>query len=267
MAKAKAKAKVVKTEDGNGKSINIVVKNPNRIQLDEAQKVSSKVFKEAIRAGALVRSKLEEHMVEQGLWSEEKDKEAKDLYQKIYDGERQLARGGVTKDGKKFVLKDAKELAMNMRVWRMEQIILLASRRSLDEYTVEGQAENAKFDFLVSECTFDEKGERVFASYEDYRVNQEKPHANAAASELSSLMYAIDPDYENNKAENKFLVKYKFAREDGRLVNKGGDLVDGDNRLMDEDGRYIDDKGKLIDVDGEQIDAEGNPVEQFVEFE
>jgi hypothetical protein len=257
------------TEAGpDGKEVSYVVKFPTRQQQHGATLASIRAFNEAKEAGAIPRECLNQYMMEQGLWDKEKQERLEKLSRDLNDGERQLARGGVSKDGKKFTKDEAKELAVNMRVWRIEQLLLLSKSRELDKFTLESQADNAKFDYLVSECTFTEDGHKVFESLEDYIARSEDKYAVKAAIELSNMLYDMDDDYEKNKPENKFLLKFGFAREtDLHLINKEGKLVDAEGRLVNENGRLIDPDGNLIDIFGKRVNEEGDPVEEFVPFD
>lgn len=257
------------TEVGpDGKDVNYVVKYPTRQQQHGATLASIRAFNEAKEAGAIPRECLNQYMMEQGLWDKEKQERLEKLSIDLNEGERQLARGGVTKDGKKFTKEEAKKLAVNMRIWRIEQLLLLSKSRELDKFTLESQADNAKFDYLVSECTFTEDGDRVFDSLEDYISRSEEKYAIKAAVELSNMLYDMDDDYEKNKPENKFLLKFGFAREeDLHLINKDGHLVDAEGRLVNDKGRLVDKDGNLIDIYGKRVDEEGDPIEDFVPFE
>lgn len=256
------------TEKLDDKDTQFVVKFPTRQQQHAANIASIKAFNEAQQAGALPRDCLNNYMIEKGLWDEEKQKRLETLARDLMDGERQLARGGITKDGKKFSKKDARDLAIKMRVWRIEQLLLLAKSRELDKYTLESQAENAKFDFLVSECTFTEEGKRVFDGIDDYLAKSDEAYAGKAAMELSNMLYDMDENYEKNKPENKFLLKFGFIRDtDLHLINEEGKLVDSEGRLVNEQGRLINEKNELVDVNGNLVDDEGNPVETFTPFD
>ena len=52
-------------------------------------------------------------------------------------------------------------------------------------------------------------------------------------------MYGLDPNYENNLEENKFLKEFKFVDKDLRFINEDGHLTDSEGRLLSEDGRFI----------------------------
>jgi hypothetical protein len=259
---------IVETEDSGGKKLTVVVKYPTPQQFKDAQLASITAFKEAVDAGAMTREGIDDYMKSTGMWTDEKQTEFDRLTKLIAEGESQLARGGKTKDGKKFTKTEARQLALDMKKWRMEQLLLLAKRRELDEYTVQGRAENTRFDYLVSECCYNEDKTRVFKDLQDYIDKSDEPYASAAASELSSMLYGIDKDFEKNKPENKFLVKFGFARDkDLRLINRDGHLVDSKGHLINEDGRLVDEGENLVNVFGGKVDKEGNPLEEFVPFD
>ena len=260
---------VVKGKDEDGNKVTVVVKRPSVAQRTEGQMVESIVFNKCVKKGIVTRSKLDGQMRANGEWSDEQDKELENLTKKIFAGERQLARGGKDKDGNPYTKEQCKELALDMRVWRMQQLFLLAETRRYDANTVEGQSENAKFDFFMSVCVVNEDESVHFESLDEYKslAEQEHPYINQAAGELANLLYNYDPEFEKQRAENRFLVKYDFAREeDGNLLNDDGDLVDGIGNLVNEEGRRINKEGKYIDVNGDVVDIDGNPVEDFVDF-
>jgi hypothetical protein len=60
-----------------------------------------------------------------------------------------------------------------------------------------------------------------------------------AAADLAGMIYGLDPDYDKNLEENKFLKEFKFVDEELRFLNDEGHLVDTDGRLVNEDGRFI----------------------------
>lgn len=255
-------------KDTDGKDVVYVVKFPTRQQNHIAELASIRAFNEAREAGAVPREKLSQYLTEHGMWDDTKQKRLEELSKNLLDGERQLARGGKTKDGAKFTKDQAKELAINMRIWRLEQLLLLAKSREMDRYTLESQAENTRFDCLVSECTFFEDGKPVFTDLDDYINRSEEEFARKAASELSSLLYDMDDDYEKKRPENQFLIKYGFARDsDLHLTDDKGNLVDADGRRVNENGRLVNEKNQLVDVNGQAVDESGNPIEEFVPFE
>lgn len=257
-----AERKVITSKDKDGKDLVLVVNKPNAKQLTDAQIVASNTFKEAVKKGGLLRAKLNEELATQGLWDKEKENKLIDLSRKINDGERRLARGGAGG----FTKEEAKKLALDMRKYRNEQAQLLEKSRELDVYTIESQAENARFDYLVSVCVTFEDSRPAFASYEDYKEKATETYAADAAAALGELLYKIDTKLVDNLPENKFLKEYKFVDEKLRLVNKEGKLITEDGKLIDENNRYVNEEGKYVDVNGNLVDEAGNPIEVFVPF-
>ena len=257
-----AEFKMVNTKTMDDKDAVIVVFKPSAKQLRDAQIVASNTFAELVKSKTMVRAKLDEYMVEQGLWDDKKEQELKDLSKKINEGERKLAAGGAGG----FKKSEARQLALDMRDWRVRQTELLTSRRQLDEWTVEGQVENTRFDYLVSVCSNWQDKKPIFESLENYRDRATEPYAVAAAEALAEMMYKIDDKWIYDLPENKFLQSNKFVDEELRLINKDGKLVNREGKLINKEGRFIDEAGKFVDVNGNPVDEQGNAVVEFVEF-
>jgi hypothetical protein len=183
------------------------------------------------------------------------------LQAQILEGERKLAKGGIS-------LSIAKDEALKMRKLREELRELIAVKTNLDTHTAEGQADNARFNYLVSACTvYNDSKKPYFSSYEDYNSKSGTDLvAGLAAQNLAGMLYGLDSDYEEKLPENKFLKQYKFVDDKLRLVNKQGQLVDSEGRLIDEDGRFINEKGEFVDKDGNTVDKKGDYVIEFSPF-
>ena len=238
---------------------------PKSNHLREAQLAYNRAFRDALESGALLRQKLEDHMREQGIWDDTKQKQYDDVNKTILEGEKKLAKGGIS-------LSEAKTLALDMRVARGELRDLIAERTVMDGNTAEGQADNARFNALIGECVVssDNNNVKKFETLEDYDTVASQPWAVEAASQLANMLYDLDPNYDNNLPENKFLKDYSFVNEDLRLVNDDGHLVDSQGRLINEEGRFIayDDKGEeyFIDIEGNTLTEEGDYVVEFQPF-
>lgn len=222
-------------------------------QQNEATKVYNRAFRDALESGALLRNKLEDHMRQQGIWDDTKQKELEDVQTVILDNERKIAKGGIR-------LKVAKDLALEMADKRVEMRNILMQRNSLDGNTAEGQADNARFDYLVSaSLVYSDSGKPYFKDLADYRNRSTEPVAIEAARRLAQLVYGLDSNYEKSLPENKFLSEFKFVDKELRLINNEGQYVDREGNLLNEDGRFVDDDGNLID-------KEGNPVTENGEY-
>lgn len=246
-------SQTIESETLDGNKITVVVVRPNADEISKSQLHSARVVADAIKSGVMTRGKLNSYMRDNGLWDDEKQKRVDGLNVMINDDELTLRKGGIKKS-------EAKKIALELRGRRMERNLLLFTRTQLDEYTVEGIAENAKFDYLVSACTKDEEGNRIYADLSDYKNKQEEPYASAAANALSSIVYGTDPDWEKKLPENQFLINQKFVDEKLRLVNKDGKLVDSDGKLVDENGRYINENNEFVNRDGKRVDDEGDVI-------
>jgi hypothetical protein len=242
-----------------GEEITVYVVRPDRNNNAQAQILASKVFKDAVLNGALVRKVLEDVLIKLGIWNSEKQGKADALDAEIREKLIKLKSGGIK-------LTDARELAIEIRIARMNKSILVSEKNAHDEFTAESQSENAKFDYLASVCIKDDEGKSIFTDIEDYKEKADEPYVIEASTKLGSMLYGLDDDWEANLPENTFLSKYEFVDKELRLVNKDGKHVTKDGKLIDNDFRYINAEGEYVDVDGNRIDKDGLPPVQFSAF-
>ncbi len=239
-------------KDGTEKIVEYAVVEPGPVASREAQKSYNAAFSASLGSGGLLRQRIATHMTEQGLWNDEKESEQKELVGKINEMELKIQKGGIK-------LTEARELAIDMRRTRFSLRELIAQKNELDALTAEGQAENARFNTLVSLClVYNETGKPVYKDTDDYLENGDKDEAFQGAQVLASMMFQLDKNYEFGLPENKFLSKWKFVDEDLRLVNKDGQLIDTEGRFINSDGHYIDENNELVDIEGRRVDKDGN---------
>lgn len=244
----------------DGKEKSMTVRSPSLNDQKEATKVYNQTFSEALKAKAVVRAKLDDLLVEQGLWDGFKQAKFSELQNNILEGERKLAKGGIP-------LVEAKKVALSMKKYREELRDLISVKTNLDTHTAEGQADNARFNYLVSACTvYSDNNEPYFKSFEEYNNKSADPVAILAAQNLAGMLYGLDNDYEDKLPENKFLKHYKFVDDKLRLINKDGKLVDENGKLIDENGRFINESGQFVDKDGNLVDSDGDYVVEFSPF-
>lgn len=245
----------------DNKETSFTLKSPALQDQREAQKIYNQAFSDAVKSGCIVRARLDDLLKEQGLWDDAKQIKFNSIQQQILDNEKILAKGGIA-------LKSAKETAMKIKNLREDLRELIAVRTNLDNHTAEGQADNARFNYLISCCLVysDNKDKKYFKDYAEYLTRAAEPVAIKAAQVLANMLYGLDNDYEKKLPENKFLIKYKFVDDKLRLVNDKGQLVDIDNRLIDEDGRYINETGQYVDKNGNLVDENGDYVTDFKPF-
>ena len=240
------------TIDGVEKEM--LVRSPSLNDQREAQKVYNQAFTDAIKSKSVVRAKLDDLLQDQGLWNDEKQAKFTALQKELLDGEKRLAKGG-------FSLNEARDLAIKMKGIRDEIRDLISVRTSLDNHSAEGQADNARFNYLVSVClVYNDTKQPYFNSMEEYLNRAGEQVALLGAQHLANMIYGLDNDYELNLPENKFLKKYKFIDEKLRFVDKKGRFIDAEGRLIDADGRFIDDQGNFVDKYGNRVDEAGDYV-------
>lgn len=256
MLKEKEKVVEVKVKNGDKeKTVKIIVRKPNNALVNQAGKVSAKMWAECVRDEIMTKKELEKFMKEHDIWNKDKEEEQKKITQEINDLERQLYIG--TK-GKRLSKSEGKRIAIQMRIKRNELRDLISERMSLEQNTAESLSDNARFDFLVANCTYDENGQKVYKDLDDYTENSDSEIGFAAATALAQMMYSIDKDFEARLPENKFLKMFNFVNDDLTLVNDKGCMVDAEGRRIDENGYYLNEEGKRVDKDGNLLDENGN---------
>lgn len=226
----------------------------------EAQKIYNQAFSDAVKSGSIVRARLDDLLKEQGLWDDKKELQFVTVQKQIANNDKLLSKGGIS-------LKKAKSLALEIKRLREELRELISVKTSLDTHTAEGQADNARFNYLVSACVvYKDTKKPYFKGYDDYINRSTDPVALLGAQKLASLMYGLDSDFEKKLPENKFLIKYKFVNENLELVDEKGRLVDEEGRLLDKNGRFINEDGKFVDKDGNLVDDSGEYIVDFQPF-
>jgi hypothetical protein len=254
------------TTDKDGKELDLLVKSPTNRQLLEAEKVYKKAFRQALEEGAMLRKKLSMYMLEQGIWTDKQEKEYMEVIKEINLLDYQLNTGKNT-EGKKLKLSEAKEIALALRDKRIDFRDLITERQDMDHLTAEGQADTERFSYLVFVCTYDYVSQKPF--YTDFDDYQEKSNDQAsvdAAKHVGAIVYDVDPEYENDLTENKFLRRFKFADEKNHLVNSDGKHIDRDGKPVDDEGYILNDTGKRVNINDLPVLEENETVEK-VEFE
>lgn len=244
----------------DGKKTEFLIRSPSFRDQREAQKVYNQAFSDAVKSGCIVRGRLNDLLKEQGLWDDQKEMRLNTIQHEILGHEQTLAKGGIG-------LQKARSVALEMRKLRDDLRDLISSRTNLDNNTAEGQADNARFNYIVSCClVYSDNKKGYFNSYEDYLNRSSEEIAIKAAQILASKLYGLDDNYEKNLPENKFLKQYKFVDDNLRFINKEGKLVDQEDRLIDQNGRYINENGEYVDKEGNLVDDKGDYVVEFKPF-
>jgi hypothetical protein len=235
------------------------IKKPGPKEESVAKTEANKKFREALDSGSYLRDELNKKLMERGIWSEKDEETLINLQKEIKENLDQLDLGGIE-------LLDAKKIALVIRDKRIQLMELTRKLRQHDINTVEGQSENTYFDTLVSLCSLDEEGNKIYKSYEDYLEQSTTDLSRFLASELASLIYDLKDDWEKELPENKFLIEYGFVDKDLNYIDDKGRKVDSQGRLVDDKGRYINEAGELVNINGERVDEEGNLIRERKPF-
>ncbi len=247
---------VEKTVEIDGKEVTIVVRRPNNEVSRKAERFRIQMWNDNLSAGILTKRQLLKKMVELGEWSAVEEAKEQTLQDKLGDLEKTLYTG----DGKtKPKVSDGRELALEIRRTRMELRELISRKLQLEQNSAEALSEDAKFDFLVSNCTFFKStGKKVYNTFSDYESRSVDSVAFVAAQALGEIMYNIEPDFEAKLPENVFLSKFGLINEDLSLIDPNeGYTVDVDGNRIDSEGYYVDEEGNRVDLEGNEVNSEG----------
>jgi hypothetical protein len=243
----------------DGKDIELAVTMPNAQQSQDAQLHYRKIFARAIKDEVILRDELEKKLIQRGLWGAAKEAERLHLLHEISSRVDRLAKGGIKLSEGRVIALEIKDLRESLRD-------LVSEKTILDSNTVEGLADNAKFDFLVSQCTvYNLTGEKYFRDLDDYYSRTGEVASYIAAGKLMQMLYGVDSDYELSLPENQFLTRFKMVDDKLRYINKEGKLTDKDGRLIDEDGNYINENGEFIDIFGNKVETKQDDIKPFLD--
>lgn len=226
------------------------IRKPTGQEYREAKKVYNRAFNDAIASKSPLKARVNSILTEQGLWGPEKQAELEAIGQEIADKTFQLQAGGMK-------LTEARKIAIEISKLRVKSQALAVPIVMFNQQTAEGQADNARFDYLFSVCLVYLDGRQYFNSLEDYlNTSNDDEVVGVAARKFAEEFYGHSDD--SDLPENEFLREYKFVDENYRLINKDGHLVDEDGKLVNEEGRYVDVNDKLVDEKGREVDVNGN---------
>ena len=159
------KASILDTKTEEWQEYEFLVVEPTLEHQNESSKIYNRTFRDALESGAILRASLTDYMEKQGLWSDEKELEYNEIQEKIRISERKLKKGGMK-------LSEARSVALSMSDDRNKLRELISERTSLDSNTAEGQADNERFNYLVSCCVvYKDSGKRFFKNFAHFKNN------------------------------------------------------------------------------------------------
>ena len=147
-------AKQSKTVDefqSGGKNYTII--RPNSKINEDAGMEYNRTLSKVLKNEGLLREALGKYMTEQGVWDDSKETQHRSLLIELNEAEKKLSKGGIK-------LSEARELAINMKAIRWQLNILTAEKNQLDVNSAQGQAEQARFNYMMVNCLLDERANR-----------------------------------------------------------------------------------------------------------
>lgn len=254
-----SKRTVIDTVDIEGKPLKLAVLRPTNKISQEANMAYNLKMAELMRRGSqnpaqrlLLRAELEEYLAKMGVWTLQDQVEVEKLALEIRAHELMLKKGGIK-------ISEGRTLALEMAEKR--QLILEKHHKRLqfDSATIESQAENFRFEFLLVKClVFADTGKPFLRNHDEYIDRQDEQAIMDCAREMANMVYGVNDSVIKNMFEMKWLKDAGMINDDGRYTRPDGTIIDRDGRLINADGRYIDKEGRLIDTFGRPVDENGN---------
>jgi len=254
-----SKRTIIDTTDTDGKPLHLAIIRPtNRINQEANMAYNLKVA-ELIRKGSqnnsqrlLLRAELEEYLSQMGIWTLQDALDVEKLALEIRAAELMIKQGGrLTSEGKTLALQMAEKRQMIMEKH--------AKRQQFDSATVESQAENFRFEFLLVKCLiFADTGKPFLKNHSDYVDRQDEVAIIEGAKIIANIVYGLDANVHEHMFEMQWLKAAGMIDDDGRYIRSDGTLTDRDGRLVNKDGRYINQEGQMVDTFGRPVDTHGN---------
>lgn len=175
---------------------------PNMGQSTEADMEYSKGYTNALKAGIWPRVKMERHVTENGLWTDEDAKRLDDknlLFQELV-----AATFSAAKNEEKEKLREKLVIARN------ELMTLISQKQSLFNNTAESKAEEAKILSLVPKCILKEDGSKVWNSVDEFQ----KENNTGLAIELMRIFISYISDLDNKLSQIDNLLSSSPEKEE-----------------------------------------------------
>jgi len=216
--------------DDTGDKVVLLFSTPDNEDLEQSEIVHAAKIASLIKLKErpLLRSELEKFLKQNGMWSAEDQSTLDSVNQDINNLLGKLRSGGIK-------LSEGREIAVSITDRRQQLVDLMQKRQSFDDSTIESMADNEKTDYFIYACTRDSStGNRYWDSFNDMKADKDSDAYKNAMSLSMSVLYGIDPEFEKNLPENKWLRKYNYLDENlsfidritGKYVNRDGTPIE-----------------------------------------
>jgi hypothetical protein len=138
--------------------IKVVLKKPNRRQIEEADLEYSVEISRCIKKGILTKAMLAKKYSDTGgLMSESESQKLVDLYKEIYELQSENLRLDLSEDKSEEIIERQKALVEELTVARKEIVDIESSYRSLFDHTADSKAQNKVLLWYIINLTFVKK--------------------------------------------------------------------------------------------------------------
>lgn len=213
------------TVQDNGKEIKLAVRPVNYEDNEEANRIYSSKVANLLRDRGprklLLRQQLDDYLRENGIWTDADQKKIDSLQLEIDNLLKQVKKGGQK-------LSKGRELCIEIMNRRQDMVKISSKRQMFDDVTIESAAENERLEYFVYTCTVHaDSGENYWQSFEDMKNDKASNVYAKAYVNVMKNVYGIDPEFEKNLPENKWLKKYSFINDELEYTDrKTGEKVD-----------------------------------------
>lgn len=221
-------------EEGNGKKVKLAVRQAQYQDYEEsdqvyATKVASLVKESSPRRKMLLRSDVDKFLRANGVWTEDDENAVSKLREEIDANLAKLSKGGIKRS-------EGRQLALEITDKRREIVRMMSKRQVFDDVTIESMAENEKVDYLIYCCTvYADSGSNYWDSFEDMKNDKLSDAYRRASVIVAEGVYNIDPNFERNLPENKWLHRFGYVDDELNYVDpKTGERVSRDGRPVKE---------------------------------
>lgn len=250
---------IIDTVDVEDKPLQLAVIRPTNKINQEANMAYNLKMADLIRKGSqsnsqrlLLRAELEEYLSKMGIWTLKDALEVEKLALEIRAHELILKKGGIK-------ISEGRALALQMAEKRQLIMERHAKRQQFDSATVESQAENFRFEFLLVKClVLADTGHLFLKNHSDYVERQDEIAIIEGAKVLANIVYGLEANIHKHMFEMQWLQDAGMIDNDGRYIRSDGIMTDRDGRLVNQDGRYINKEGQMVDTFGRPVDEHGN---------
>lgn len=256
-----AKGEYIMQKELKYNDFDLLVKTPSDEDLNEADKVYSTKMTRLIKNSSdetLVRTKLDEFLRREGIWTAEDENKAVKLQLRIDSDLAKLRKGGIS-------LSDGRKLAIDALEARRELFRLIQKRQQYDDLTMESQCESERLDYLIFASTvYVDTGEKYWQSFDQMKEEKNEDLYNKASVLFFQLIHGLENDVEHTLPETMWLKKYKYVDDELRFVDrKTGTYVNQDGRPLEDKDISSLTNNMYGDIEPEQpfIDDDDKPVE------